>query len=99
MKRNVNTVEAKNRLNELLAEVERTHHPIIVERRGVPVAVVVDYESYRSQLEHTEPRRTGADPVWKAMQTLHDALAEKYPQGTGDAVEILRDIRQSRHST
>ena len=48
--KSVSIAEAKNRLTELLREVERGH-PVTVSRRGRPVAVLVaeaEYERLRS---------------------------------------------------
>ena len=92
----VNTVEAKNRLNELLTEVEKTRQPLVVERRGQPIAVVIDYETYQQQ-ENAETARTQAkDPLSKQLLSFHARLKKKYPKGTGDSVEILRQIRDDR---
>jgi prevent-host-death family protein len=48
-KTTVNTVEAKNNLNSLIAQVERDKTPIIIEKRGTPVAVIWDYQTYREK--------------------------------------------------
>ena len=94
----VNTVEAKNRLNELIAEVNRTHEPLIVEKRGKPVAVVLDFESYSSKAsaENQEDQKSRTDTFLKELRAYHQMMREKYPHGTGDSVEILREIRRER---
>src|SRR5262245_27312352 len=90
----VNTVDAKNRLNELLAEVERTKRPMVVERRGRPVAVVVDYESYEREKQGRESRHRGTSA--RELWSFHLRMKKKYPKGTGDSVEILREVRLTR---
>ena len=90
----VNTVDAKNRLNELITQVEKTKKAIVVERRGRPVAVVVDYESYEQERGATETVRKSA--LSKELIRFHERMKRKYPKGTGDSVEILRGVRLSR---
>ncbi len=90
----VNTVDAKNRLNELLTEVERTKRPLVVERRGEPIAVVIDYESYEREGKVDKPRPK--NPLSKELFSFHDRLKKKYPKGTGDSVAILRQVRADR---
>lgn len=90
----VNTVDAKNRLNELITQVEKTKKAIVVERRGRPVAVVVDYESYEQERGVVENVRKSA--LSKELIRFHERMKRKYPKGTGDSVEILREVRLSR---
>ncbi|MBI2346403.1 MAG: type II toxin-antitoxin system Phd/YefM family antitoxin [Deltaproteobacteria bacterium] len=90
----VNTVEAKNRFNELIAKAERTKQPIIVEKRGSPVAVVIDYASYRKKIGR--PANSPAGKIVVALETLHHFLRAKYPSGTGDSAEILHEVRRQR---
>jgi prevent-host-death family protein len=94
MRHEVNTVEAKNRFNELLAKVERSRNPIVIERRGKAVAVLIDYPSYISQ----KKKRTsqGPHPTAILIQQLHRHLKKKYPQGTGDSLAILKELREER---
>jgi len=90
----VNTVEAKNRLNELIAEVNRSKEPIVVEKRGKPVAVVVDYESYSKGAGRSEKARD--ETLVQEIEAFQKVMKKKYPSGTGDTVEILRDVRLAR---
>jgi prevent-host-death family protein len=92
----VNTVEAKNRLNELIAQAGQTKKPIVVEKRGKPVAVMLDYESYQKSSPPSGKKRKGEDPFLKELQAFHQLMKKKYPEGTGDSVEILRGVRQER---
>lgn len=92
--RQVNTVEAKNRLNELIAEVGHTKVPVIVEKRGKPVAVVMDYQSY---LKEAAVERVEKDQaLCRDLLSFHKIMRKKYPSGTGDSVEILREARDER---
>jgi prevent-host-death family protein len=91
--RHVNTVEAKNRFNELIAEVEKTKKPIIVEKRNQPVAVVVSYENYCRQSASSKKKD---DSLFAELSSFHQVMRKKYPQGTGDSAEILREVRLER---
>lgn len=92
--RSVNTVEAKNRFNQLVAEVNETREPVIVEKRGKPVAVVLDYQSY--QKEAVAKKGEPDEGLWRALSSFHKTMKKKYPSGTGDSAEILRQVRQER---
>lgn len=99
-RKNVNTVEAKNRLNELIAEVNRSKEPVVVEKRGTPVAVVVDYESYRKEQksDNQAEGKAKTETFLKELRAFHEMMRREYPKGTGDSVEILRQIREERSS-
>lgn len=90
----VNTVEAKNRLNELITKVNQTKKTVVVEKRGVPVAVVLDYESYRKKSQSEIPAKK--DTLIEEMRAYHRYLQKKYPHGTGNSVELLREAREER---
>ncbi len=49
--------EVKNRFGQVLSEIRRTGGPIIVQRGGKPVAVILSIESY----ERLRPKRTQAN--------------------------------------
>lgn len=95
LQKSVNTVEAKNRLNELIAQVNRTKSPLIVEKRGEPVAVVLDYESYLQQsVASRENEKNGT--FIEQLRSFHRYLDKKYPRGTGDSTELIRESREER---
>lgn len=93
IRKSVNTVEAKNRFNELIALTNTNKQPIVVEKRGKPVAVVLDYGTYIKQIEPQESTTTDFTTELLALQNV---LREKYPSGTGDTVAILRAAREER---
>jgi hypothetical protein len=66
----------------------------VVERRGRPIVVVVDYESYEK--EGKTEAMNAKNPLSKELFSFHDRLKKKYPKGTGDSVEILRQTRADR---
>ena len=90
----LNTVDAKNRLNEMVNEVITTKRPIAIGKRGKPVAVVIDYETY--EREHEGEKKKGDATLLSELHRFHERMKAKYPKGTGDSVEILREIRRGR---
>lgn len=95
LQKSVNTVEAKNRFNELIAQLNRTKNPLIVEKRGQPVAVVLDYESYRLQ-SSAPPKNKKGDIFIEKLKAFHRYLDKKYPQGTGDSIQLIKEAREER---
>lgn len=91
----VNTVEAKNRFNELVALAQKTREPVIVEKRGEPVAVILDYETYQEKVTPSAQARD--ENLIRDLQAWHEYLNKKYPQGGSDSVEILRRMREERY--
>lgn len=94
----VNTVEAKNRLNELIAKAVDTQEPIVIEKRGEPIAVVLDYKTYQKtqNASFKQSKKGKRDSFLEELKSFHRHLKKKYPKGTGDSVEILREIRERR---
>ncbi len=90
----LNTVDAKNRLNEMVNEVVTTKRPIVIGKRGKPVAIVIDYETYEQ--EHGKKKSEKDETLLQELRRFHTRLREKYPRGTGDSVEILREMRRGR---
>lgn len=90
----VNTAEAKNHLNELLKEVEHSRKPIIIEKRGEPVAALIDIKTYREKLGGAAP--LADEGLLKDLQAFHrEIIKERDGLPTGDSVELLRELRQS----
>lgn len=92
----VNTVAAKNRFNELVALAQKTREPVIVEKRGEPVAVILDYETYQEKIAPSA--RSAPGSLIRDLKAWHEYMKQKYPQGTGDSAEILHEVRKERHS-
>lgn len=94
--RHVNTVEAKNKFNELVAEVNRTGKPIIVEKHREPVAVVLDYKSFLKKAPSKREKKGSSENLLSELQAFHRMMKKRHPEGTGDSVEILRQMREER---
>lgn len=88
----VNTVEAKNDFNALINEINKTKKPIIVEKRGKAVAVILDFADYQENQEPKE-RRTWLVKELRAMQEIQK---EKWGVPNSDSVELIREMREER---
>lgn len=92
----VNTVKAKNDFNRIVAQITQSREPMIVEKRGTPVAVILDYESYNA-LQQSKPSKNSQDLVSR-LRNFHKFLKKHNPPDTSHAADILRDIRKERFS-
>src|SRR5687768_17176054 len=90
----VNTVEAKNNLNALIAQARESRRPIIVEKRGEPVAVIQDYESFREAGGAAVPKTD----LYRELSAFHRLLARKRPKKSSDSADLIRSMREQRHS-
>jgi antitoxin YefM len=87
--------DARNRLSELVAEVEKTHARVTITKHGHPAAVLVSPEDLAS-LEETVDILS--DP--EALAAIREAEAE-YARGdftTGEEMRRLIEERQRRES-
>ena len=46
--------EARNRFSEILLAATATHEPVLIRRRGKPVAVIIGIDEYEALAEHLE---------------------------------------------
>jgi prevent-host-death family protein len=51
----VSATEAKNRFGAILKRVARTGGPVVVERDGRPVAILLSFEAYEQRLRRSLP--------------------------------------------
>lgn len=92
----INTVEAKNTFNALIAKAERDRKPVIIEKRGAPVAVILDYQTYREN--NPVASGNGKKPgLADALKKWHAFLKKNNPRRvTTDSVELIRELREER---
>lgn len=91
----INTVTAKNEFNSLVAAVNRSKTPVIVAKRGEPVAVIMDYGSYQ-QLKPPVP--AGNTELVSRLKSFHKDLVKNHPGSElDDSVATLRELRLGRH--
>lgn len=87
-----NTAQAKDQFNRLVADVNESRRPILIEKRGKAVAVLIDMATYREKI--------GADilkiddHLLKDLQAFHRRILKETGRTTGDGVQILSEIRR-----
>lgn len=80
--RTVTATDAKNRFGGVLREVNQTGEPIVVERDGKPVAVILSIEAYKSlqpskqPILLKEPQATYAFGLWANRDDIDDKWLE-----------------------
>ncbi|MDO8644186.1 MAG: type II toxin-antitoxin system Phd/YefM family antitoxin [bacterium] len=87
--------EMKNHFGDFLGEVVHGNRPVLIEKHGKPVAVMISFKEW-SEKKTQESEKSAADDPWikryrKLMEELKKAGLKK-PQY--DAVEMVRKIRE-----
>ncbi|MCX6020363.1 MAG: type II toxin-antitoxin system Phd/YefM family antitoxin [Chloroflexi bacterium] len=82
MTKRISSDEARAHFTDVLGSVFSTKEPIIVERNGKPLAVMISPEQY-------ETMRQEIDRAWRSIETVQQRNADK------DADEVLRDITEA----
>ena len=91
----VNTVQAKNEFNALVTEVNRTKEPVIIEKRGKPVAVIVDFTTYHEN--NQVDKKSQQDNFFKELLAHHEQMKADNPNWEScDSVELIREMREER---
>lgn len=94
MTRIVSKSEASAALDDLLESVYETKEPVVIDREGKPVAIVINPADFERYL------RLEAEADWRAL----DALAERNVDKDPDAVFVdvtaeIAALRNERHAT
>ncbi len=91
--KSVPATKIKNRFGDYLGEVLRKREPILIERHGKPVAVLVDL----AQWDHHTSRKTQVsaftDPWIEDLKKIHRRM-EQNSSKKFSAVELVRQIRE-----
>lgn len=94
--KSVTATDLKNRLGDYLGEVIHRKEPLMIERHGKPVAVIVDLEQWKT-LRPVQEGKTGDHPWIVAAKRLADKIDKKHPvMKPFSAVELIRQIRDER---
>ena len=88
-KKSIPATEIKNRFGDYLGEVIRRQEPVLVERHGKPVAVLVDFEHWKKMKEEKE------ESSWiRELSRTLDKIEKKHPHAKKfSSVDLLRQIR------
>ena len=83
--------EIKNRFGDYLGEVIHGNNPVLIEKHGKPVAVIISYKSWKEEKE-------GGDKIDPWINAHRDIMNRIMMRATGhpteDAVTIINDIRE-----
>ena len=92
-RKSVAATEMKNRFGDYLGEVLKRREPILIEKRGKPVAVVVDFEQWRYL---REGQSSEAEHPWiAACRKLGEEIKREHPQlKPFSAIELVRQLRE-----
>jgi prevent-host-death family protein len=92
-RKTIAATEIKNRFGDYLGEVVRRREPLLIERRGKPVAVIVDFECWKTL--KPESGLNNEHPWAAAARKLaNDIRREKPGLKPFSAVDTIRQIRE-----
>lgn len=89
MSKTVSATDAKSSFGSLLGWTEETGDPVIVEKRGKPVGVILSYKAFEDmQAQQDRLRRMEA---WETLRRLQERLAARPVELTEEEAEQLAD--------
>ncbi len=86
----VAATEIKNRFGDYLGEVIHQREPLIIERHGRPVAVLLDYSDWVQGVAADQTKTPWSDACEQLVQTLKKSGPK---QQANRAVELIRAVR------
>ena len=94
MVKRMSTRDARANFSDLLGQVYYTQEPVIVERKGKPVAVVIS----PAQWERIErERQAQIDRGWAAVDAIQERNRDKDPEEVyRDVTAVVEQVRQER---
>ncbi|HSH81134.1 MAG TPA: type II toxin-antitoxin system Phd/YefM family antitoxin [Herpetosiphonaceae bacterium] len=96
MVKTMSTREARATLSDVLGSVYYTKEPVIVEKNGKPVAVIISPEDFR-RLQEEDARD------WAVIQAVGERHAEQDPDAvladvTAEVEAVRREMYAERHA-
>ncbi len=88
--------DARANFSELLGLVYYTQEPVVVEKKGKPVAVMISPREFeRIQQEREERRQAG----WEAVRRVQEANRDTDPDEVyRDVTAVVDEVRQERYA-
>lgn len=84
--------EARDNFSDLLGVVYYGNEPVIVERKGKPVAVVISPEQYARYEQQVDQR------FREAVDELRQRNADKDPDAVlGEVTEVVEEVRREQY--
>jgi prevent-host-death family protein len=89
MSKTVSSTDAKSHFGSLLGWTEETGDPVIIEKRGKPVAVIVPYKAFEEMREQQD--RLRRKEAWEKLRRLREELAERNSDLTQEEADKIAD--------
>lgn len=91
MPKHMSSKEARERFSDLLGSVYYTKEPVIVEKKGKPVAVVISPEQYEAMQKEEER-------LWRVVDQIRARNADNDPDDVfQDITTIVDEVRKNRY--
>jgi|GEM_PF-3335371 len=95
LKKSIPATEMKNRFGDYLGEVLRKHEPIIIEKHGKAVAVLVALTEWDKKTSISSDSEDYEDPWIVSLKKIHQRMKKHKPHTKKfSAVELIRQIRE-----
>ena len=95
MVRRMSSRDARANFSEILGLVYYTQEPVIVEKKGKPVAVVISPREFERIQQEREERRQRA---WEAVRRVQEANQDKDPDEVyRDVTAVVEEVRQEQY--
>jgi prevent-host-death family protein len=95
MTKRIGVAEARANLSDILGAVYYTHEPVIVEKKGRPMAVLISSEQYD---QYNAYRRTVMERFGQARDEIQARNANKDPDEIyRDVTAIVEEVRREQH--
>ncbi|MBI2067590.1 MAG: type II toxin-antitoxin system Phd/YefM family antitoxin [Deltaproteobacteria bacterium] len=91
-RKTVTATEMKNRFGDYLNHVVRKREPVLVEKHGKPVAVIVRFDDWKG----LEAKRVEREHPWiRKCRELADRIDKNHPDSKPfSAVDLMQSIRE-----
>jgi len=91
MPKHMSSKEARERFSDLLGSVYYTKEPVIVEKKGKPIAVVISLEQYEA-IQKEEER------LWRIVDQIRARNVDNDPDEVlQDVTAVVEDVRKTRY--
>ncbi len=95
MVKTLSTAAARASFSDVLNSVFYTKEPVIVEKKGRPVALIVSPDEYAA---YEEFRRARDARAWAAIEAVQARNADKDPDEIlAEVTALVEEVRQERH--
>ena len=95
MERQMSATQARINFGEVLRYVSQQQRPVIVERAGVPQAVIIAIEEYK-RLKEEHPEENVSDVLERARQLRAQIATRRGGEPLPDPVEMIQKMREEQ---